>query len=112
MCTELSISELARRSGTTVTALRFYEQQGLVTARRNPGNQRRYPPWTVHRVGMILAARAAGESLESIRGFLQSLPDGRPRTPAEWATIGAELRSTVNAPITQLRRLREEFTAL
>lgn len=110
MCKYLTVGELAQRSGTTVSALHFYERQGLITPARSAGNQRRYPPFAVHLVGVIVAARAAGESIGAIRRLLQPLPGDRLPTQREWVQIVAELRSTINAQIIRLRQLHHDIT--
>lgn len=104
--TELSVGELARACGTSVSALRFYESRGLLVSRRTPGNQRRYRADAVHRVGVILAAHAAGESIQAVAELLRPLPDHRAPTQREWTRIVAELRSVVTARLALLRMLR------
>ena len=74
----LSIGELAERSGVAASALRFYESEGLIAAERTTGNQRRYPRWMLRRVALIQAGRAAGIPLARIRSALVvDLPSDR-----------------------------------
>jgi MerR family redox-sensitive transcriptional activator SoxR len=74
---ELTIGELSERSGVSQSALRFYEREGLISARRTDGNQRRYPAVTLRRVALVQAGKAAGVPLERIRAALDELPTGR-----------------------------------
>lgn len=104
---ELTVGELATRTGTTVSALHFYERQGLITPRRTAGNQRRYRPDAVLRVRIILAERAAGASLNAIRGLLAPLPDHHPPPSIDqWREFLVAWRSTLDDRITELERLR------
>jgi len=77
---ELTIGEVAARSGIATSALRFYEAQGLLTASRTSGNQRRYARSVLRRLALIQAGRAAGIPLERIRAALGTLPSGRTPT--------------------------------
>lgn len=80
MVRELSIGELSERSGVSQSALRFYEREGLISARRTDGNQRRFPSVALRRVALVQAGRAAGIPLERIRVALDALPDGKTPT--------------------------------
>jgi MerR family transcriptional regulator, redox-sensitive transcriptional activator SoxR len=76
---ELSVGQLAARSGVTVSTLHFYEAEGLITSRRTPGNQRRYPRATLRRVAFIRVSQRAGIPLRRIKEALDQLPSGRRR---------------------------------
>jgi MerR family redox-sensitive transcriptional activator SoxR len=104
---ELSVGQLARRSGIAVSALHFYEARGLVHSRRTPGNQRRYPRDTLRRVAVIRAAQRVGIPLAMIRDALATLPDDRTPTRADWARLSARWRDELDARIRQLGRLRD-----
>ena len=78
MSRELSIGELSERSGVSRSALRFYERQGLIRARRTSGNQRRYDAVALRRVALVQAGKAAGVPLERVREALATLPADRP----------------------------------
>src|SRR5947199_8874991 len=82
---ELTIGELSARSGVSQSALRFYEREGLISARRTDGNQRRYPSVTLRRVALVQAGKAAGIPLDRIRAALPSLPAGRTPTQRDSA---------------------------
>src|SRR6188472_4396876 len=86
----LTIGELSQRSGVAPSALRFYEDVGLVSAERTSGNQRRYPRHTLRRVAFIRAAQRVGLSLDEINTALSSLPSGRTPTKADWQRVSRE----------------------
>src|ERR671917_1661193 len=93
---QLTIGELAERSGVSPSALRYYESQGLITAARTSGNQRRYERATLRRVAFIRSAQRVGLSLEEISEALSTLPGGRTPTTADWAQLSASWRGRVN----------------
>ena len=105
----LTIAELAARSGVATTALRFYESQGLVTAARTGGNQRRYPRSALRRVAVIRAARAMGVPLADVALALASLPSGRTPTAADWARMSRRWRKTLDTRIAVLTQLRDDL---
>ncbi len=80
---ELSVGEVAARSGVAVSAIHFYESKGLIRSRRNPGNQRRYPREILRRVAVIKVAQRIGMPLGLISDALSTLPDGRTPTAAD-----------------------------
>ncbi len=80
--TELTVGQLAERSGVSVSALHFYERQGLISSRRTEGNQRRYRRDTLRRVAFVRVSQRVGMSLADIRTALDDLPkDARPAKP-------------------------------
>ncbi len=81
---ELTIGQLAERSGVATSALRFYEDQGLISSRRTSGNQRRYHRDTLRRVAFIKVSQNVGMPLNAIREALHELPEGRTPTKADW----------------------------
>lgn len=105
--TTLTVGEVARRSGVAVSTLHFYEKQGLVTSTRSAGNQRRYARDVLRRVAFIRAAQRVGISLADIRAAVQTLPDGRTPTRADWARLSAAWREELDARIAQLEKLRD-----
>lgn len=104
---ELSVGQLARRSGVAVSALHFYEAKGLIHSRRTAGNQRRYPRDTLRRLAVIRAAQRVGMPLASVAGALATLPDRRTPTRADWARLSARWRGELDARIAQLVALRD-----
>ncbi len=105
----LSVGELAARSGVAVSALHFYERQGLIHGGRNAGNQRRYGREVLRRVAIIKVAQRAGIPLASIREALDTLPDGRTPTTADWTRLSRRWRAELDARIDQLTRLRDQL---
>jgi MerR family transcriptional regulator, redox-sensitive transcriptional activator SoxR len=107
---ELTIGELSLRSGVAQSALRFYERQGLIAARRTSGNQRRYPSVTLRRVAVIQAGKAAGIPLERICRALDSLPDGRQPTKRDWERLSSAWRRELDDRIATLEAIRNRLT--
>src|SRR6201986_3920715 len=93
---ELTVGQLADRSGVAVSALHFYESQGLITARRTTGNQRRYPREMLRRVAFIRASQRVGIPLARIRTALATLPEGRTPTRRDWARLSAAWRQDLD----------------
>jgi MerR family redox-sensitive transcriptional activator SoxR len=104
---ELTIGELAARSGFAASALRYYEREGLIQARRGSGNQRRFDRSQLRRLAFIRAARTVGLSLEEIRELLDRLPQRRSPTRADWARISRRWQDRLDAEIDALVALRD-----
>ncbi|MEV0586560.1 redox-sensitive transcriptional activator SoxR [Nonomuraea sp. NPDC050310] len=107
---ELSVGQLAERSGIAVSALHFYESKGLITSRRTAGNQRRYHRDTLRRVAFVRLAQRLGIPLNTIKDALATLPDGRTPTRGDWARLSAAWRTELDDRIEQLQRLRDDLT--
>ena len=110
MSRELTIGELSDRSGVSQSALRFYERQGLIAARRTDGNQRRYPSVTLRRVAVVQAGKAAGIPLERVREALDSLPDEKQPTKRDWERLSSEWRAELDERIATLESIRDRLT--
>jgi MerR family redox-sensitive transcriptional activator SoxR len=95
----LSIGQVAERTGLSVSALRFYEEAGLVAPSRNAGGQRRYPRADLRRLSFIMIAQQLGFSLVEIREKLTSLPQGRPPNQGDWARISQQFRAQLEQRI-------------
>lgn len=106
---ELTIGQLSARSGVALSALRFYEDQGLIASRRTAGNQRRYPRAMLRRVAFIRASQRVGIPLGRIKDALDELPANRTPTPGDWARLSAEWRADLDDRIDQLQRLRDRL---
>jgi MerR family redox-sensitive transcriptional activator SoxR len=106
---ELSIGEVARRSGVAPSALRFYERRGLIASTRTDGNQRRYDRAVLRRIAFVQAGRAAGVSLVEIRGALSSLPTSRTPSRRDWERLSSRWRNDLDARIETLQALRERL---
>jgi MerR family redox-sensitive transcriptional activator SoxR len=107
---ELTVGEMAARSGIAVSAIHFYESKGLISGWRSEGNQRRYPREMLRRVAVIKAAQRVGVPLTTIREALKSLPDGRTPTAKDWKQLSAAWRHTLNERIQKLIRLRDRLS--
>lgn len=104
---ELSVGEVARRSGVRVSTLHFYEAQGLISGWRTDGNQRRYARDVLRRVALIRVAQAVGISLADVATALASLPEDAAPSRADWSRLSAAWRDRLNERIAQLTRLRD-----
>ena len=107
---ELTVGQLSARSGVAVSALHFYEAQGLISARRTTGNQRRYSREMLRRVAFIRASQRVGIPLARIRASLDTLPAGRTPTRHDWARLSAAWRQDLDQRIAQLQALRDRLT--
>ncbi|MFG1855867.1 redox-sensitive transcriptional activator SoxR [Actinomadura geliboluensis] len=107
---ELTVGQLAERSGVAVSALHFYESKGLISSRRTAGNQRRFSRDTLRRVSFIKVSQRVGIPLGDIRDALATLPEERTPTVADWARLSELWRGDLDARIRQLERLRDDLT--
>ncbi len=105
----LSIGYLARRTGLAVSAIRYYEQQGLVKPERNAGGQRRFMRSDIRRLSFVLIAQQFGFSISQIKEELDRLPDNRTPTKADWNRISRRFRDALDARIDTLERLRDNL---
>ena len=101
----LSVGELARRSGVSVSAVHFWEREGLIHGWRSPGNQRRYERAALRRVAIIKVAQAVGIPLSEIKARLDALPPGK----SGWAKLAGEWRADLDRRIALLTRLRDQL---
>jgi MerR family transcriptional regulator, redox-sensitive transcriptional activator SoxR len=101
----LTISELSARSGTAPSALRYYEDLGLITAERTAGNQRRYPRHMLRRIAFIRAGRQLGLSLRDIEAALNTLPPGKAPTRAQWSKAARTWQRRIDDKIAELQAL-------
>jgi MerR family transcriptional regulator, redox-sensitive transcriptional activator SoxR len=106
----LTIGEVAKRCGTATSALRFYEEQGLIHSERNDAGHRRYPRAVIRRVAFIVFAQRIGLSLEEIRTELAQLPKNRAPGRSDWAKLSASWTERVRARIAELERLQATLT--
>ena len=104
-----TVSEIANRSGFAASAIRFYESQGLITATRTSGGQRRFERQMLRRLAFIRAARNVGLSLEEVADALAKLPDGRTPTRADWAALSKAWRGRLDDQIAGLMALRDNL---
>lgn len=104
---DLAPGEVARRAGVAVSALHFYEREGLITSVRTVGNQRRYHRDVLRRIAFVRVSQGVGISLADIRAALATLPEGRTPTKADWARLSRSWRSTLDDRISRLEKLRD-----
>ncbi|MEP2920751.1 redox-sensitive transcriptional activator SoxR [Sulfitobacter sp.] len=105
----LTIGALARRTGLAVSAIRYYEAQGLIKPWRNGGGQRRFARADLRRLSFVMIAQQLGYSLPEIRALLEGLPQGRTPTKTDWAKLSAGFREALNARIDTLTQLRDNL---
>src|SRR4051812_43880651 len=106
---DLTIGELSERSGVATSALRFYEERGLIASRRTTGNQRRYSRATLRRGAFVRAARRVGLSLGEVSGAGATLPGGRTPSRAEWARLSRSGRPRLDEQIRRIELLRDRL---
>jgi MerR family transcriptional regulator, redox-sensitive transcriptional activator SoxR len=107
---ELTIGEVARRTGVAASALRFYETSGLISAARTNGNQRRYERATLRRIAFIQAGKAAGIPLAEIHAALDRLPATRAPNRRDWEQLSQRWRDDLERRIETLVALRDRLT--
>ena len=106
---ELTIGDLSERSGLATSAIRYYEDRGLVWSRRTPGNQRRYERAMLRRLAFVRTAQRVGLSLDEITDALATLPEGRTPTKADWTRLSRSWRPRLDERIRRLERLRDDL---
>ena len=105
----LAIGELARRTGLSVSAIRFYEGKGLVEPIRTSGNQRRFLRSDIRRLSFILICQKLGLALSEIEEALARLPHSRTPNAADWKQISGAVRQRVDAQIAALEQVRDNL---
>lgn len=105
----IPIGEMARRTGLSVSAIRFYEEKGLVEPVRNAGNQRRFLRSDIRRLSFILIAQQLGLALSEIEEELCKLPQGRTPNAHDWRKISESIRGQLDRKIAQLERTRDRL---
>jgi MerR family redox-sensitive transcriptional activator SoxR len=108
---ELSIGEVSERTGVAVSALRYYEREGLLHAERTTGGQRSYPRDVLRRISFVRIAQQVGLSLEEIREAMATLPDDRTPTKRDWARLSTAWRPRLDDRISALVRLRDNLSS-
>ncbi len=105
----ISIGDLSRRSGVAASALRFYEERGLIRSERTGAGHRQYERATIRRVAFIVFAQRIGLSLEEIGAELAKLPADRVPKQAEWAKLSGTWTQRIDDRIAELSRLRDSL---
>ena len=106
----LTITEVSRRSGVASSALRFYEQRGLIRSERAGSGHRRYQRVVLRRIAFIVFAQKMGLNLEEIATELAKLPENRVPQASDWARLSASWSGRIDARIAELQRLRDGLT--
>ena len=107
----LSIGDVAERTGVTVSALRFYEAEGLITSTRSAGGQRRFAREVLRRIAFVRIAQQVGLSLDDIAAALATLPGERTPTVADWARLSGAWRAALDERIRLLELVRDDLTS-
>lgn len=110
LTTSLSIGALANRTGLAITAIRYYEEEGLITSTRNAGGQRRFTRSDIRRLSFVKISQNLGFSLAQIREALEELPDARTPTKRDWERLSKRFAKEIDKRIEGLERLRENLT--
>ncbi|MBB3268598.1 MerR family redox-sensitive transcriptional activator SoxR [Azospirillum sp. OGB3] len=104
---DLSVGEVAERSGVAVSTIHFYESKGLIASWRSSGNQRRFPRDVLRRIAIIKVAQRLGVPLATIAQALKTLPDGRTPTAEDWKRLSAAWKADLDERIAVLTKLRD-----
>jgi len=106
----MTIADVARRSGVAASALRFYEQRGLIASERTGTGHRRFPRAVLRRIAFIVFAQKIGLSLDEIAGELERLPSNRVPERADWAKLSGRWTRRIEERIAELERLKDGLT--
>jgi MerR family redox-sensitive transcriptional activator SoxR len=106
----MPIGEVAKRSGVAASALRFYEERGLITSERAGSGHRRFPRAVLRRIAFIVFAQRVGLTLEEIGAELARLPADRVPTRADWGRLSRTWRARIDERIAELERLKAGLT--
>ena len=104
------IGEVARRSGVASSALRFYEERGLITSQRAGSGHRRYPRAVLRRIAFVVFAQRIGLTLEEIGAELAKLPPDRAPTSRDWSRLSSGWTTRIDSRIAELERLKAGLT--
>jgi MerR family transcriptional regulator, redox-sensitive transcriptional activator SoxR len=107
----LTVGQLADRAGLEPSAIRYYDDLGLITSTRTNGRQRRFARDMLRRLAVIRAGQRVGLSLDEIQAALATLPDGRTPTPADWKRLSKQWQSRLDQQIALLEKVRDELTS-
>ncbi len=105
----ISIGQMSTRTGLAVSAIRYYEAEGLVKPERSKAGQRRFKRADIRRLSFVLITQKLGFSILEIRNMLASLPDARTPTQADWTKLSASIRQELNTRITTMTKLRDNL---
>ena len=106
----LTIGEVARRSGVAASALRFYEERGLISSERAGSGHRRYPRPVLRRIAFVVFAQRVGLTLDEIGAELAKLPPDRAPNKRDWSRLSRRWTSRIDQRIAELERLKLGLT--
>lgn len=106
---ELTVGEVARRSGVRVSTVHFYEREGLISSRRSEGNQRQFSREVLRRIAVIRVAQRAGVPLSVVAQAFAELPQDRAPTREDWMRLSSRWRQDLDDRIQRLMGLREQL---
>ncbi|AJT40398.1 redox-sensitive transcriptional activator SoxR [Psychromicrobium lacuslunae] len=106
----LTVGEVSRRTGVPVSALHFYENQGLIYAERTSGNQRRYPRHMLRRISLVQVAKRLGIPLAEVAEVFAALPMDRIPRKKDWDVISQRWKQHLEARRQEIERLEQELT--
>lgn len=106
----LTIGDVARRSGVAASALRFYEERGLISSERAGSGHRRYPRPVLRRIAFIVFAQRVGLTLDEIGAELAKLPPDRAPNRRDWSRLSSRWTSRIDHQIAELERLKAGLT--
>lgn len=107
--TGLTIGQISERTGLAPSAIRFYEEQGIVFPHRTDTGQRRYERADIRRLSFVMISQSLGFSISEIREALAGLPENRTPTKADWQAISEQFRGALDARIAQMTALRNRL---
>lgn len=105
----LTVGQVAERCGVASSAVRYYDEQGLITSSRTSGGQRRFARDTIRRISFILAAQRVGRPLAEVRQTLDGLPSNRTPNQKDWSRVSTDWRARLDEQIDQLTQLRDKL---
>ncbi|HBJ92572.1 MAG TPA: redox-sensitive transcriptional activator SoxR, partial [Hyphomonadaceae bacterium] len=105
----LAIGDLAARTGLSVSAIRFYEEKGLITPHRNAGGHRRYMRSDIRRLSFVMITQKLGFSIDEIAAEMRKLPKGRTPTAKDWEAISSRFITVLDEKINELTRMRNNL---
>ena len=106
---DLTVGEMSQRTGVAVSALHYYEAEGLIQSWRTASNHRRYDRGELRRVSIIRIAQSLGVPLSEVKDVLDTLPRGRPVRKDDWSRAAAPWQAALNERISLLERLRDQL---
>lgn len=107
----MTITAVSRRSGVAASALRYYEQRGLISSQRAGSGHRRYPRPVLRRIAFIVFAQRIGLSLDEIHAELSKLPNDKVPSRRDWGRLSSTWTARIDGQISELHRLRDGLTA-